>query len=95
MQQHFLIRDGIYYDQDTDALVTGLIQPFHDSGQLSRRGNLKDGKRIDLCEVFDSKGRIVVRRHYENGVVEPFCESFYPNGQLESRLPFKDGELID
>ena len=44
----FLIRDGIYYHQDTNELVTGIIEGFYNGGQLRFRGTYKDGKRDGL-----------------------------------------------
>ena len=34
----FLIRDGIYYHQDTNELVTGIVEKFHENGQLKEKG---------------------------------------------------------
>ena len=41
----FLIRDGLTYHQDTNELVTGIIEDFYENGQLKSRENYIDGEQ--------------------------------------------------
>ncbi len=59
----FLIRDGIYYHQDTNELVTGIVEKFHENGQLSRRTNYKDGKLDGTYEWFYENGQLKSKKN--------------------------------
>ena len=64
---HILIRDGITYDQNTNEPVTGIVEKFHENGQLSRRTNYKDGLRDGLHEWFDEDGNLTKTETWKNG----------------------------
>ena len=66
----FLIRDGIYYHQDTNKFVTGIIETFNENGQLEVRGNYRDGKREGLWEYFDENGNLTKAETFRNGVLQ-------------------------
>ena len=89
---HVLIRDGITYHQDTNEPVTGIIQSFHENGQLRRRQNYKDGKRDGLQETFHDNGQLEVRHNYKDGKPDGLWDSFHENGQLWIRGNYKDGK---
>ena len=70
----FLIRDGIYYHQDTNELVTGIVEEFYNDGQLERRENRIDGKRDGLRESFHENGQLRIRQNYIDGKVDGLSE---------------------
>ena len=39
-------RDGLVYEEFTDVPYTGKGTRYHDNGQLSSKGNYKNGKKI-------------------------------------------------
>ena len=51
-------RGGLTYHQDTNQLVTGVIEYFHEDGQLQVRGNYIDGKREGVHERFNGNGQL-------------------------------------
>ena len=57
----FLIRDGVTFDQNTNTRVTGIIEDYHENGQLSTRSNYTDGERDDLYESYDENGNVITR----------------------------------
>jgi antitoxin component YwqK of YwqJK toxin-antitoxin module len=57
-------RDGLIYHQDTNKPVTGIVEEFHENGQLMGRGNFIDGKREGLFEYFDEDGNLTDTRTY-------------------------------
>ena len=61
-------RDDITYHQDTNELVTGIVESFYDDGSLSSRTNYTDGKMNGLMEVWDENGVLRGTRIWENGV---------------------------
>jgi antitoxin component YwqK of YwqJK toxin-antitoxin module len=63
----FLIRDGITYHQDTNQLVTGIIETFHENGQLEVRGNYIDGELDGLWEEFYENGQLESRGNLKDG----------------------------
>ncbi len=66
----FLIRDGITYDQNTNEPFTGIVEEFHDNGQLEMRENFIDGELDGLFEYFDEDGNLTETRTYRNGEME-------------------------
>jgi antitoxin component YwqK of YwqJK toxin-antitoxin module len=94
-------RDGLIYHQDTNELVTGTVEWFHErdvsiqvslKGQLGSRGNYIDGKREGLWEWFYENGQLWSRENFKDGKLDGLYESFYDNGQLRIRGNFIDGE---
>ena len=60
-------RDGLIYHQDTNKPVTGIVEEFHENGQLMGRGNFIDGKREGLFEYFDEDGNLTKTETYRDG----------------------------
>jgi len=60
-------RDGLIHHKDTNKLVTGTVEEFHDNGQLEWRGNFIDGEREGLQERFDENGNLTRTETYRNG----------------------------
>ena len=54
----FLIRDGITYHQNTNQLVTGIIESFHENGQLEYRTTYRDGELDGPFETFHEDGQL-------------------------------------
>jgi len=84
-------RDGLTYHQDTNELVTGIVESFHSNGQLEWRGNYIVGEREGLTELFYKNGQLHVRSNYKNGKREGLEETFHRNGQLGIRGNYKNG----
>ena len=57
-----LVRDGIAYYQNTNELVTGIVEKFSDSGLLQSRANYRDGKREGLFREIPRKRSIMDKR---------------------------------
>ncbi len=86
-------RDGLTYHQDTNKPVTGIVEEFHENGQLMGRGNFIDGKREGLFEYFHDNGQLQLTQNYRDGKDEGLTELFHENGRLFIRGNYKDGEL--
>ena len=89
----FLIRGDIYYHQDTNEPVTGIVEEFHKNGRLRDRGNYKDGKRDGPFEGFYEDGQLFVRGNYKDGELDGLVEEFYENGQVFIKRNYKNGKL--
>ena len=75
-------RDGLTYHQDTNKPVTGIVEEFHENGQLMGRGNFIDGKGNGLTEVFHDNGQLQLTQNYRDGKEDGLGEWFYEDGQL-------------
>ena len=62
-----LVRDGIAYYQNTNELVTGIVDTFRDNSSLESRRHYKDGEREGLYEEFDRNGNLTQTGTWENG----------------------------
>ena len=50
-----LVRDGIAYYQNTNELVTGIVEKFSDSGLLQSRANYRDGEEVVQTILITSR----------------------------------------
>ena len=91
----FLLREGIYYHQDTNELVTGTVEYFHDNGQLQEKGNYKDGEPDGLWEEFHENGQLESRGNFINGEQDGLQEYFDEDGNLIGTLTYRNGELVE
>ena len=88
-------RDGLTYHQDTNKPVTGIVEEFHENGQLMGRGNFIDGKREGLKEVFYRNGQLQYRGNHIDGKLEGPLEYFDRNGNLTKTETYRNGELVE
>ena len=88
-----LVRDGIAYYQNTNELVTGIVEKFSDSGLLQSRANYRDGEEVvqTIFNYFENE-QLEFRENYRDGVKEGLFEWFHENGQLWTRGNYTDGE---
>jgi len=91
----FLIRGDIYYHQDTNELVTGIVEKSSDSGLLQSRANYRDGKREGFFERFHENGQLWTRGNYTDGEREGLYEEFDRNGNLTQTGTWENGELVE
>jgi len=88
-------RDGLIYHQDTNELVTGIVEEVRDNGQLRIRNNFKDGKEDGLVEWFNGDGQLYVRGNSRNGKRDGLFEFFDRNGNLTDTRTFRNGEWVE
>ena len=50
-----LVRDGIAYYQNTNELVTGIVEKSSDSGLLQSRANYRDGEEVVQTILITSR----------------------------------------
>mgnify|MGYP001068377437 CR=1 FL=1 len=86
-------RDGIKYEVNSQTPFTGIGMIYHENGQLSQKGNYKDGKRVGLFEFYHENGQLKAMGIWKDGKREGLYVSFYENGQLLGKGNFKDGEF--
>ena len=91
----FLIRDGIYYHQDTNEPVTGTVESFYDDGQLRARRHYRDGQEDGLWENFHENGQLDRRGNYVDRIQDGLWEWFYEDGRLIEIKTYRDGEMVE
>ena len=85
-------RNSLMYHQDTNELVTGTVEGFHENGQLEYRRDYKDGEQVGLYEIFHENGQLESRGNVKNGNMEGLWEWFNEDGQIKKRGSYKDGK---
>ena len=60
-------KDGLVYHQSSTEPFTGIVEDFHENGQLEVRKNFTDGKQDGLWEFFDEDGNLTKTLTYRNG----------------------------
>ena len=88
-------RDGLFYHIDTNELVTGIVESFHENGRLKRRGNFKDGEQDGLWESYRENGQLSSTTNYKDGELDGLSEFFDEDGNLTKTETYKDGELVE
>ena len=84
-------RNSLMYHQDTNELVTGTVEGFHENGQLEYRRDYKDGEQVGLYEIFHENGQLEFSSNYIDGELDGLYEYFHENGQLNVRGNYIDG----
>ena len=74
-----------------DGAEKYFIERYHENGQLSRRGNYKDGEGVGTWEYYHDNGQLSQKGNYKDGKQEGLWETYRENGQLESKVHWKDG----
>ena len=87
--------DLVYDDENTQNPFTGVMEDFHNNGQLWERINYKNGEPEGLHESFHKNGQLRWIRNYKNGKEHGFTEQFDENGTLTGTVEYKDGELVE
>ena len=87
-----VFRNGFIYEINSTVPFTGSSVDYHDNGQLSSKGNYKDGKRDGLVEGFHENGQLRYRRNFKDGELDGLFEWFHKNGQLRFRGNYKNGK---
>ena len=90
-----VLRNGIFYEVNSQTPFTGSSVEYHENGQLSARRLYKDGKREGLAELYYENGQLWVRENYKDGKLDGLHETYYENGQLRYKRNYKDGKRID
>ena len=67
-QLELVERSGLIHEINSQIPYTGVAVEYHDNGQLSFKGNYKDGELHGLFEYFDEEGNLTETVTYENGV---------------------------
>ena len=88
-------RNGLIYEINSTIPFTGSFVDYHDNGQISSKGNYKDGKLDGLVEEFYlPSGRLWNRKNYKDGKLDGLVEYFSPYGILNGIEEYKDGKRI-
>ena len=60
-------RNGLIYEINSTIPFTGSFVDYHDNGQISSKGNYKDGKLDGLVEYFSPYGILNGIEEYKDG----------------------------
>ena len=61
------IKDGKFYQIDSDIPCSGNFKFYYDNGQLSCSGNFKDGEPDGLFKHYYENGQLESSRNYKDG----------------------------
>ena len=88
-----VIRDGIFYEVNSQTPFSGTSLSYNNDGQLEYREHFKDGKVDGLVEEYHENGQLKVRTNYKDGKRDGLRETFDVNGNPVSKGNYTDGEL--
>ena len=87
-------RGGITYLINSQTPFSGRSVSYYENGQLTFKGNFKDGKPDGLSETYYENGQLWIKGNYKDGKKDGLEEWYYENGQLTQRANYKDGKLF-
>ena len=79
------------HPRNDGAKPHGLVEEYHENGQLKSKGNFKDGDEDGLWETYHENGQLKSKRYYKDGEKIGLMEEYFDNGQLDTRWNFQDG----
>ena len=83
-QLELVERSGLIHEINSQIPYTGVAVEYHDNGQLSFKGNYKDGELDGLAKGYFDNGQLRFKDNYKDGKLE-FSKKFYEDGQLKEK----------
>lgn len=83
-QLELVERSGLMHEINSQIPYTGVAVEYHDNGQLSFKGNYKDGELDGLAKGYFDNGQLRFKDNYKDGKLE-FSKEFYEDGQLKEK----------
>ena len=90
-----VVRDGIYYEVNSQTPFSGTSVKYYENGQLGMRENYKDGKEEGIFEYYYENGQLNRKSTYKNGKEDGLEESYSQNGELQYSTCFQKSEIVD
>ena len=78
--------------QDTAVPQNGMYEKKHPNGQISIRGEMRDGKREGVWKSYYESGLPWSEGEYKNGVREGISITWYENGQKRYEGRYANGK---
>ena len=85
----------IIYLKDSDVPYTGKVFRLHENGQLTDKGNYKDGKFDGLWIEWYENGKKKMESNYKDGKIIGLQVIWHENGQKGYEVTYKDDEIVE
>ena len=74
-------KDNLFYVKYARVPFTGVVEDFHDNGELWTKGNFRNGKKHGLWETtYYENGQLRFKENYKNGKLDGLVEEYDENG---------------
>ena len=85
-----------HYEKNNRQLTNGILESYHENGQLRLRVKIKNGKR-ERTEWFSDNGQLMSSGGFKNGEVDGLWRYYDEDGKERSYSPFcyENGESVD
>tara|TARA_X000001036_G_scaffold401539_1_gene406701 strand:- start:819 stop:1415 length:597 start_codon:yes stop_codon:yes gene_type:complete len=91
-EKNLVIRNNLFYKKFTNKPFSGLVETYHENGQLKTTGQIINGKKNSLWEKYYSNGRQKSIGHYKMGVKEGSWKYYFLNSNLKEEEFYKNGK---
>ena len=91
-EKNLVMRNDLYYKKFTNLPFSGLVESYHENGQLKTTGQIINGKKNALWEKYYSNGRQKSIGHYRMGIKEGSWKYYFLNSNLKEEEFYKNGE---
>ena len=90
----YVVRDGLWYEGDSETPFTGVAVSKHDNGKKWWEGTCKDGKQEGLWTAWHENGQKEREGTYKDGKPEGLLTRWRKNGQKLSETTYKNGKKV-
>ena len=91
-EKNLVIRNDLFYKKFTNKPFSGLVESYHENGQLKTTGQIINGKKNALWEKYYSNGQKKSIGHYKMGIKEGFWKYYFLNSNLKEEEFYKNGK---
>ena len=91
-EKNLVIRNNLFYKKFTNKPFSGLVDSYHENGQLKTTGQIINGKKNALWEKYYSNGQKKSIGHYKMGIKEGFWKYYFLNSNLKEEEFYKNGK---
>ena len=91
-EKNLVIRNNLFYKKFTNIPFSGLVESYHENGQLKTIGQIIKGKKNGLWEKYYSNGRQKSIGHYKMGIKEGHWKYYFLNSNLKEEEFYRNGK---
>ena len=91
-ERNLVIRNNLFYKKFTNKPFSGLVESYHENGQLKTTGQIVNGKKNAFWEKYYSNGQQKSIGHYKMGIKEGYWKYYFLNSNLKEEEFYKNGK---
>ena len=83
------------YKPNSNTPLTAKVERYHENGQLSVQGKMKNGEEDGPFRLYYENGQLSSQGMNKNGSMEGIWEFFNKDGSLEKTETYLEGKVLE